>query len=194
MAQGQETAEKYPGMLYYDALIGSQVNVMPPFTPEGFVAMTGLARDERDGRQIAARFAGDEHDLAALRATVASIPGTVELIQLTNRGEANEAQENLGRAIGAVLSRQIVREGSVCTVSNEIARTSTRPDIISPEAQRILRDTDPMGGVMEELFGGRGRAGMPAAAFGRLPVIIVVSRGYNGWPGGGLDAGSPFRR
>jgi len=62
-----------------------------------------------------------------------------QLIRLTNRREANSAQESITYALGRVLTKQAIREGNICPIAQELIESSTRDDLMPPRAHEAVQ-------------------------------------------------------
>lgn len=121
------------------ALDAARTGEMPPFTPESLVLSLELEGKEPDGMDLMGRFIGEADEMSALRGYLFIRPKLIELSELTNEGAANPAQEAIAQALGAVVSRQIDREGkSNCPLANHLAKISTREDLIPAKIRAML--------------------------------------------------------
>lgn len=110
----------------------------PGIDTEQMLTMLGLATDEPDGRNLLERFTDDRTSLSNTFRGVRLLLAAKRLINTTNEYGANPAQEAIAASLGAVVTRQITREEEICGAARDVALTSTRDDIISPEIRASL--------------------------------------------------------
>jgi hypothetical protein len=129
--------QKSPMITLHRALKDARDGEMPPFTPESLVSTLGLEGEKPDDLALMDRFVGDGVSpvrlIGTLRAFIGIKKPLRKLIEATNEHTANPAQEAIAQALGAVVTRQVEREGNWCTLVSEIAESSTREDIVPPE-------------------------------------------------------------
>ncbi|HSW74926.1 MAG TPA: hypothetical protein VLG16_03580 [Candidatus Saccharimonadales bacterium] len=117
-----------------DALQGAKKGETPPFTTDEFLARLGLDGDQPDGKALYRRLI-DGSSIFGLRAFVQVELGVKHLLEKTNEQTANPQQEELAQTLGAVLTKQVTREETICSTARGLALASTREDIV-PEAVR----------------------------------------------------------
>lgn len=121
-----------------EGLLAAEAGAMPGLTAEAMLAKLGLDGEVPDGLAIMDRLAGGDRDTATFRSVITLTRQVHDLIFATNTYQANEAQEAWAGLFGAFISTQIRREGDICPGAREIALSSTRDDIISPEIRAML--------------------------------------------------------
>jgi hypothetical protein len=135
--------KKAPIAVLYNALGAAEKGTMPPFTPDSFVESLGLEGDDPDGKVLAERFAGGAWlSIGVLRSLVFLKKRVQTLIAATNEYVANPAQEAVAQSLGAVVTRQLTREGDVCPFAMGMALASTRSDLIPEEVRQSLAAPD----------------------------------------------------
>jgi hypothetical protein len=120
------------------AIAAARYGAMPSFTPESLASSLNLDGETPDKQTLIDRFLGDRSDFGVMRAVSTLIDGASELTTLTNRREANEAQEAVAKALGFVVGRQLQREGDICGGARRMTESSSREDIIPPEIKDLL--------------------------------------------------------
>ncbi|HSX31704.1 MAG TPA: hypothetical protein VLF43_00440 [Candidatus Saccharimonadales bacterium] len=111
-------------------------DIEPPFTAASLVNLVGLEGDQPDERELMERFMGGKISFGGLRALFFMKEDLNYLISATNEYAANPAQETIAQALGAVVTRQVEREGAICSFVQDVAGRTTREDII-PEHIRV---------------------------------------------------------
>jgi hypothetical protein len=123
-----------------DALNEAESGQMPAFTTESLLRILKLDSDRRDGLVMIDRLIGERGrpPISALKAVVNIMRSTQLLIAETNGYRANPAQEAIAHSLGAVVTKQVTREGNLCPVALRIAMESQRDDIIPDYVRRGL--------------------------------------------------------
>jgi len=124
------------------ALQVAEFGVMPSFGSDDLLGALHLDGDEPDGLTLATRFRGDDPDAGAGGWFTLFSLGTRRLIHDTNEGVANPAQEEIAQMLGAVVTRQVTREGDVCGDARLMVFLCDRDDTIAPEVRAALGFTD----------------------------------------------------
>jgi len=133
-----EKPAELPVQIIVDAMTAAKQGEQPPFDRAGLLDIMQLSGETPDGLTMLDRLVGPNDTLQSLRAVAAVKRGANTLIDLTNRYEANPAQESLMRALGGVAERQIIREQFLCPVAAGMIRKSTRNDLIDPQVRALL--------------------------------------------------------
>jgi hypothetical protein len=134
------------------ALRDAEAGVAPDFSPEAFVEMLGLGGDKADGLTLLDRLIGNSRDMDDMRAVVVLKHGAARLIEHTNTGAANGAEEAFAYALGRAVTKQVMREGNICGVAEDLVRSSNRYDIIPVQVRDAVELAADDGGdaVFEE--------------------------------------------
>jgi len=124
-------------------LAAKNKGAMPPFTEAALLEALHLEGDEPDGLTLMERFMGQPKSLAVdITRLLLVMPFLVtradRLILSVNEGSANQAQEALALMLGAVVSKQILREGDICSTARLMVLDCKRDDIIAPEVRALL--------------------------------------------------------
>jgi hypothetical protein len=167
-----------PALELCQAFAAAEDGHMPSFTAASLLCELGLDGERPDGLTLIDRFTGNNHSVSTFRTIVPLMFYADGLIQATNEYRANPAQEAIAHALGAVVSRQVTREGDICPGAKVMALNSTREDIIPPEVRAAL------GGPERDTPGERGETALEERIIGELlrrsglfggTVIIIES-------------------
>ena len=102
------------------------------FSAEVLLGELGLAGDDPDGFTLLDRLTAGNREVHTMRGAVTLLHNAAMLFRLTNERAANSAQEDIARALGWVLTRQVMREGNICPAAQALVEDCRRDDIIPP--------------------------------------------------------------
>jgi hypothetical protein len=141
-AEGSGHAPLLPAVEICQALVAAQNGDRPTFTQDSLLHSLRLDGENPDGLALVDRLSGGKKGFTVMRAVVSVIKPTIDLLRATNEHTANPAQEELALALGAVVTRQVRREGDVCPGASMMAQSSTREDIIPIDVKLRLADIE----------------------------------------------------